>query len=76
MDYAQGVGTPFEEREYRRNKRYWTEHEWRDHLGWTSEEFKSISAEQLPKKSPIMNFGVSIALSKRGINKILKEMSP
>lgn len=76
VDYAQGVGTPFEEREYRRNKRYWTEHEWRDHLGWTSEEFKSISAEQLPKKSPIMNFGVSIALSKRGINKILKEMSP
>ena len=75
VDYAQGVGTPFEESEYRQNKRYWGWYEWRDHLGWTSEEFKKTSAEELPKAASTMNFGVSIALSKRGINKIIKEMS-
>lgn len=84
VDYAAAVGTPFEEREYRRNCRYWDKWQWRDHFwkevrGGTynlkdiSEMINRVPEDHFPKAGSTMNFGVSIALSKRGINKILKE---
>ena len=85
VDYVEGVGTPFENCEYQQNSRYWTKDRWRDYfwrdvrrdrynLAEISEMINRAPDDHFAKSPSTMHFGFSVALSKRGLNKILKEM--
>lgn len=73
VDYMDAVGTPFEEREYNHNPRYWTKDKYWDYYfhsgepGWHDKEIP----ENALKTKPVNSFHVTVALSKRGINRLL-----
>ena len=78
-DPMTGVGTPFEEEEYRVNRRLWTEDVWRDYILRHPAEFPGDDIpywDKVPqtaqKRWSVCNFNFIVAFSKRGLLKAAK----
>ena len=78
VDYVTGIGTPFEREEFEKNSRYWTANEWSSYYWRHHEQYPDWARKKPPEGTPKvgskMDFYVQIALSKRGINQIIKKM--
>lgn len=77
-DPMTGLGTPFEDEEYRHNRRLWSKDTWENYYLHHPEEripdkpfWESVPEGALTYHSTV-DFGFAIALSKRGLAKLLK----
>ena len=82
-DEIENVGTVFEEREWQRNHRLWTEKNWQDYY-WQKHMFKTTENKIPPDGEPPIifttetsprrvDFGLRIGFSKRGFAQLKKE---
>ena len=76
VDLMSEVGTPFEDREYNMNPRYWTKSKYQENW-WRRHNIPLQDQQAVPenvmKEKSVNSFYLTIALSKRSINKLLKE---
>ena len=72
-DAVTGVGTPFEWREAKQNKHYWTKNDWHDYYFHHADVYKDWATrepEQPVMPAPTkMDFAFTIGVSKRGFTK-------